>query len=214
MQDDFQKAYQTLSQQHSEIQVTTIKDRKFIWRPLTRAEYRHIRSLNLDVGEEEELICALCVLWPDNYPWSNPEKAGYPTAVCNDILIYSGFLGWEDTKALLASYEAELKDFDNMMDVAISAAFPSIRPEEPQTWTMRRALWMFSRAKWVIENIHGKKVYIFDPQAPGASPQKANQPSYHETPPDGFAPEATWWPDDLDLDNEEVPHIEGFPEID
>lgn len=226
MSDDIKAIYNEILKKHPEAQITSIKDKHFIWRPLTREEYRQVRSLGLDPGREEELICGLCVLWPENYPWHNPEKAGYPTAVCNDILIYSGFLGWQDTKNLLASYESELQDFDHMMDAVIAAAFPSIRPDEPRMWTMRKALWVFSRAKWVLENIYGRRVVIKDPTTPQtgipaqhqaksspASTPAQQSPTQHSDPFDGYAPEATWWPDELDPYDEPIPDIEGFPKV-
>lgn len=213
MPPEIQQIYDELSRQHSDIHVTQIQDRYFIWRPLSRREYRHIRTLELGPGKEEELICALCVLWPEEYNWSNPEKAGHPTTVCNDILRYSGFVSWDETKLFLAEQEAELQTFNGMIDPVISAAFPSIRPEEPQEWTMRHALWVFARAKWVLENIYGRVINLVDPEpAPGTKvPADTQSAPVVETPIDGFGPEKNWWPDDLDIDYEEIPEIEGFP---
>lgn len=214
MPPEVQQAYDELSQQYDDIQITDIRGRFFIWRPLSRREYRYIRQLDMGPGKEEELVCALCVLWPADYDWANPEKAGYPTTVCNDILYYSGFLSWEETKKFLAEQEAELETFSGMIDPVISAAFSSIRPEEPQEWTMRHALWVFARAKWVLENIYGRPINFVDPSpSPQASPTTIpTQPqSPVVTPVDGFGPEKNWWPDDLDFDYEEIPEIEGFP---
>lgn len=217
MSPEAQAALEALQKIHNDVQVTQIQDWTFIWRPLTRLEYRNVRKMGFDPGTEEELICALCVLWPEDYDWHNPVKAGHPTSVCYAILTYSGFVGWDETQQLLHEYEQELQYFDGFMDPVICAAFPSIRPEEPQTWTRKHALWVFARAKWILERVHGLRVDIMPPQQ---MPQGAAAPAQAVIPPSSppviksTDPEARMWPEDLFFeDDEEIPDIPGFPKV-
>ncbi len=219
MSPEAQAAYEELKQYHEDLQVTQIQEWTFIWRPLTRLEYRNVRKMGFHPGTEEELFCSLCVLWPENYDWQNPVKAGHPTSVCNDILTYSGFLSWEETQKKLQEYEHELQYFDAFMDPVICAAFPSIRPEEPQTWTMSHALWVYSRAKWLLERLHGFNIEVTPGDGVPAPSQGAASAApatgYVETPADGFAPESETWLDEVFFgeDDEEIPDIPGFPKV-
>lgn len=66
----------------------------FIWRTLSRTEYREIMNLpNTDPLQREEIICEICVLFPYNYKFDTmaSRKAGIPAVLAEQILHESGF---------------------------------------------------------------------------------------------------------------------------
>jgi hypothetical protein len=66
----------------------------FIWRTLSRTEYREIMALqNTDPLQREEIICEICTLFPYDYNFSNmaSRKAGIPAVLAEQIMQESGF---------------------------------------------------------------------------------------------------------------------------
>jgi len=78
-----------------EIYVSRIGNDHYIWRPLTRYEYKQIVALpNTDPLQREEIICETCVLWPENYNYESMarDKAGVPALLAIQIMEASGFV--------------------------------------------------------------------------------------------------------------------------
>ena len=78
-----------------EIYVTKVGNQYYVWRPLTRYEYKQIVNMpNPDPLQREELICETCVLWPENYNYEAmaKDKAGVPALLAQQIMEASGFV--------------------------------------------------------------------------------------------------------------------------
>lgn len=77
---------------------TTLFGETYIWRPLTRSEYREIRNTP---GEDREIIiCIQQVLHPedkDTFKELLEEKAGIATTLSEEILEKSGFAQFAPT---------------------------------------------------------------------------------------------------------------------
>ena len=72
--------------------MTVFEDVTFYWRLLSRPEYKEeILGERMDPFTREERTCALCVLWPENFPWDT-SKAGYASLVSENIFDASGFV--------------------------------------------------------------------------------------------------------------------------
>lgn len=70
------------------------EDNIFIWRTLSRTEYREIMALpNTDPLQREEIICEVCVLYPIGYNFATManRKAGVPAVIAEQIMHESGF---------------------------------------------------------------------------------------------------------------------------
>ncbi len=66
----------------------------YLWRPLTRQEWRRIRSTQgADQLYQEEEICQLCVVWPkwDAVRARSIGMAGTPSTLADQIIDRSGF---------------------------------------------------------------------------------------------------------------------------
>lgn len=81
-------------QEFGDIYMTEFDDETYIWRTLSRLEYKNLMNQgSSSEWEGEELIAQTCVLWPENY---GPEeisdgKAGVPSILSDQIMAKSGF---------------------------------------------------------------------------------------------------------------------------
>lgn len=76
------------------INLSPIGDDVFIWRTLSRVEYREIMAIpNTDPLQREEIICEVCILYPYNYNFKAmaDQKAGLPAILAEQIMKESGF---------------------------------------------------------------------------------------------------------------------------
>lgn len=71
------------------------EDTVFIWRSLSRKEYKDVMKIdNADQFYREERICEKCVLWPQGYSFLSmgSGKAGVPSFIAEQIMDKSGFI--------------------------------------------------------------------------------------------------------------------------
>lgn len=79
---------------HGEVYQVAVGDEIFVFRVLTRNEYKDIvRIPKADNFFKEEKIVTTCLLWPLNYQHSSMIfcKAGIPTILADHIMEKSGF---------------------------------------------------------------------------------------------------------------------------
>ena len=91
------------SMYNDEVYMTEFENEVFLWRPITRKEYKDIMKLqNADTFYKEERICERCVLYPENYNFSAmvKGKAGIPTVLSELIMEKSGFVAKQPTLKL------------------------------------------------------------------------------------------------------------------
>lgn len=77
-----------------EVYLTEFEEDIFLWRPITRKEYKQIMKINnADSFYKEERICEACVLYPQNYNFMTMTsgKAGIPTLLAELVMEKSGF---------------------------------------------------------------------------------------------------------------------------
>lgn len=89
--------------QFGEVYATEFEEEVFIWRTLTRIEYKNILKIKgADPMYREETICEKCTLFPEGYnriAMSN-GKAGIPSLLAEQIMDKSGFLPNGEAKKL------------------------------------------------------------------------------------------------------------------
>ncbi len=76
------------------IYMVEIEDEVFVFRTITRIEYKEIlKAKEADALYREERMCEKCVLWPDRYSFINMSqgKAGIPSLLAEQIMDKSGF---------------------------------------------------------------------------------------------------------------------------
>lgn len=161
--------------QYQAIFLTEVADVEFIWRELTRAEYKKSFEYYSDPLDRNEYICRVCILDPIDVDFSENCPAGIPDSIAAEILAESGFAGSEKITSLMNQYDREMQSFDNQVSAVIAEAFPSINIEEIENWSMEKTLWHYSRAKWMLEVCRGVQLV---PSESTAAPQQEAIPPH------------------------------------
>lgn len=82
------------SQFSDEVYLTEFEEDIFLWRPITRKEYKGVMKIqNADSFYKEERICEAVVLFPTQYNFMTMTsgKAGIPTLLAELVMEKSGF---------------------------------------------------------------------------------------------------------------------------
>lgn len=138
------------------VYVTEIGDISFIWRGLSRAEFKKANDYFIDDYERAEYVCRQCVLYPFIEDYSIDMFAGIPETLTGFILKESGFtMTTVEIDNQIFQYEQEMRTFDNQISCVIKEAFSDISIEEIENWQFEKTLWYYSRAKWILENLRG-----------------------------------------------------------
>jgi hypothetical protein len=77
-----------------EVYLTEFEEEIFLWRPISRKEYKGVMKIqNADSFYKEERICEAVVLYPANYNFMTMTsgKAGIPTLLAELVMEKSGF---------------------------------------------------------------------------------------------------------------------------
>lgn len=174
--EEFKKQIEEWKDQYYDsVYVTEIGDEAYIWRGLTKAEFRKANKYYEDDYDRAEFVCRQCVLYPEIDDYSLDMYAGVPETLTEDILKASGFtLTIKEIDTKIYEYEQEMMTFDNQITCIIKEAFPEISLEEIEDWQFDKIIWYYSRAKWTLETLRGLNLEREDatPQIPGVPPMK------------------------------------------
>jgi hypothetical protein len=155
-------------EEYQAVYVTEVSEVFFVWRGLTRAEYRKAIDLYEDDYERAEYVCSVCVLDPTDVDYSNDIYAGIPETLAENILKESGFSTDDGKiKMLTREYDQEMERYDNQISCVIAEAFPYFRIDEIDNWSIEKTLWYFSRAKWILKTLRGIELTEDGPRADG-----------------------------------------------
>lgn len=138
------------------VYVMEIGDQQYIFRGLSRAEYKKSMDWYDDDYERAEYVCRQCVLHPEIDDYSEEIYAGVPEALVKEILRESGLtLSIKEMDYEIAVREQEMQTFDNQVSCIIKEAFPEIAIEDIHNWQFQKMMWYYVRAKWMLETFHG-----------------------------------------------------------
>lgn len=123
----------------------------FIWREVSRAEFKRITRYFTDPYDQEDEICKLCLIEPAEFDFESCE-AGVATMLADHIIKESGFSAEPTGKIseILNMYRGELGDFQNQVSCIIHEAFPTLDIEEIEDWNLEKTLWYFTRAEYKL----------------------------------------------------------------
>ena len=123
-------------------------DTDFIFRTLTRKEYKYILKSCSSKMDIEDAICNTCCIYPEDYDFDTCGFAGLNEYVANIIQDISGF---NDIQTILNEYK-QIKEYNNLeiqcMDL-IKAFIPEYTYEEMEEWTWEKLMYMTVRAEKV-----------------------------------------------------------------
>ena len=141
--------YKDLYSGHKIIYVRFL-DTDFIFRTLTRKEYKYILQSGENEHDIEDKICNVACLYPEEYEFETCGFAGLNEYVANVIQELSGF---NDIQTVLEEYR-KAKETSNLeiqcMDL-IKAFIPEYTYEEMEEWTWERLMLTTARAEKVAE---------------------------------------------------------------
>lgn len=122
----------------------------FVFRTLTRKEYKYILAQNGNRMDIEDAICNTVCLFPEDYDFNQCGFAGFASYVAPIIENNSGVI---DIQVVLEEYR-QMKEFNTLeiqcMDL-IKAFIPEYTYEQMQEWTWQKLMEMTVRAEKVAE---------------------------------------------------------------
>lgn len=138
------------------VYLSEINEEVYIWRGLSRSEFKKANEYFEDDYDRAEFVCRTCVLHPEIDDYSVDMFAGVPETLTEQILAQSGFTMTEQQfDGKLREYESEMQTFDNQISCIVKEAFPDLSLEEIENWQFEKTLWYYARAKWVLEFLRG-----------------------------------------------------------
>lgn len=156
LEREFKLQLEQWREHYHAIYVSEINDIEFIWRGLSRAEYRKAMEWYDDDYERAEFVCRLCILEPQVDDWAVEIPAGIPETLTQHILEESGFSeGSTKIKQLGLQFDAEMTKFENQVSCIIREVYSEFTLDEIENWPIEKTMWYFSRAKWVLAQLRG-----------------------------------------------------------
>jgi len=141
--------YKDLYSGHKIIYVRFL-DTDFVFRTLTRKEYKYILKSCASQMDIEDAICNTCCVYPEDYEFETSGFAGLNEYIADVIETTSGLKNIQD---VLAEYR-QMKEYTNLeiqcMDL-IKAFIPEYTYEEMEEWTWSKLMHMTVRAEKVAE---------------------------------------------------------------
>ena len=154
-----------LQQDYSSLYTYQFDDQVFIYRPVGRKEYKDLYlNEEWDNVTKEEVLCQMCVLYPENFDFENCDEAGLPTALADQI-IKNSYLSVERRDKVLNYFRQEMYDLDNQMTCVIMEAFPDLEMDSVENWDIETTCRYYSRAEWILHNLRGVPIKDSDPNA-------------------------------------------------
>lgn len=156
LEQEFKLQLEQWREQYHAIYISEINDIEFIWRGLSRAEYRKAIEWYDDDYERAEYVCRLCILDPEVIDWASEIPAGIPETLTQHILEESGFT--ETSRKVIElrnMYDAEMNKFENQVSCMIREVYDEFTLDEIENWPIEKTMWYFSRAKWVLTTLRG-----------------------------------------------------------
>lgn len=149
------KIYADLCKTNRSVISVQIFDEIFMFKPLSRMEYKQIvNNQDLNVVEKEDVICQVCTLYPKDYDFANCALAGTPTELAKEIIKNSYVNDVEAYNSIINTYRQEISnDLDAQITCIISEAFPSLDIEEIETWDIEKTAKYLVRAEFILTNL-------------------------------------------------------------
>lgn len=123
---------------------------EFLFRTLTREEYRYVKGQAVDDYDLHDLICTLACVYPEGYDFAFAHLAGLPDVIGREIERLSGFT---DVHEILDSYY-EIKKLNSLEEQCmniIKAFIPEYTYEQMQQWTWHHLMEITARAEKVAK---------------------------------------------------------------
>ena len=193
--DDIYELIMEFKKHYRNVFVYQVDEQVFIYRTLSRKEYKDIlNDERFNDFEKEEIICDTCLLYPDpnSFDW-NDVDAGIPTELMKQIRKNSYLDGKNSRKNILQYYRSEMFDIDNQIICVINEAFPQYDIEEIEDWDIDKMTKYLTRAEWKLTNLRGLEFRepegeIFDDDDREASMEMERDQGFENEVPEAVTP--------------------------
>lgn len=130
-------------------------EQEFVFRTLSKKEYLAVFKTAKDKYDEEDMICNIACIYPQDYDFFFCPYAGLPPFVAEQIKLVSGFLNFSIVTEQLERHRMEQNAFVNQCMNLIKAVLETYTYEEMEHWTWDRLMLTVARAEEVakIKNI-------------------------------------------------------------
>lgn len=139
---------------YGEVFSAEVEDTLFLFRLLTRREYREILMVADTEDMIQEIACQIAVIYPTGLNFAQGD-AGLPSLLAPQIIAESGFGSQEKVQFYLDEYRNQMNSFEGQAEATIQAAFPHITDDDMQEWTTSKFMKTLAKAEWLLQNIHG-----------------------------------------------------------
>ena len=141
--------YKDLYSGHKIIYVRFL-DMDFIFRTLTRKEYKYIMQSCSSKIDIEDAMCNTACLYPEDYEFETCGFAGLNEYVADVLMELSGF---KNIQYILNEYRAakETNSLEIQCMDLIKAFIPEYTYEEMEDWTWEKLMFMTARAEKIAE---------------------------------------------------------------
>lgn len=136
---------------HHKIIYVLFENHEFVFRTLTRKEYKDILALTSNDSEMEEIICDISCLYPKGYDFVNTPIGALPEQVAPLVLDESGFVHIDKLMQLFEQGKREMNSFDMKCMCFIKTAFPEYEFDDLENWTFERLIKTASKAEFVLQ---------------------------------------------------------------
>lgn len=149
-----------LKTQHKDLFAITLLleegEQEFIFRPIGREEYRLVLEeyeYHKDLSEFQEALCQFSVVYPADYQF-HLGVGGVAELLSDAILDMSGLFEQQGLE-LLVENRTNMQNFDYQIECIIHEAFPEHSLDEIGSWDMRKTMYYYARAEWILVNLRG-----------------------------------------------------------
>lgn len=138
----------------------TICNKEFVFRTLSKSEYKKILSVAEEEHQLEDMICQVGLVYPEEYDFSIAPLAGVSKTVSPMILELSGFT---DVNVVIQSFDEYRHkmntSFEQQCQALVKSAFPEVTFEEMDDWTWDKLLSVGAKAEYIL-NLKGYDIEL------------------------------------------------------
>lgn len=142
--------YRELYQADYDLLYVEFEGKEFIFRSLTREEYKEIVGIISDDFEFEDAICQCCLLYPEEYDFSESYLPGLTSSFAKELVGMSMISNIESILDTFYREKEMLKQFDEQCITLVKAAFPEYSYEQIEKWSWKKLIKYTARAENVM----------------------------------------------------------------
>lgn len=138
-------------------------NKEFVFKSLTRKEYKDILNITASDDEFEDAICQIALIYPEEYDFSQAPLAGISHNISPIILEQSNFTSLNDVLDIYEESKKQILTLDQNCMTVVKAAMPEYTFEEMEDWTWDKLMLMLARAEKILE-LTGNKIELINNQ--------------------------------------------------